>query len=174
MKNYPRGIGLVILASLFWATSSILINLIVQKSGIAAVSLAFWRDLTTSIVLSTFALILRPGLFAINRDNLPWLIGIGVISIGLFHVLWNTSVVLFGASIATLLQSNAPVFVTIIAWLFYRETITSKKSLRLVFRFWDTQNRDRATTGYRFADRCWFRDFLWDISFIWQKNSWQY
>lgn len=133
MKNYPRGIGLVILASLFWATSSILINLIVQKSGIAAVSLAFWRDLTTSIVLSTFVLICRPGLFAINRENLPWLIGMGVISIGLFHVLWNTSVVLFGASIATVLQSNAPVFVTILAWLFYRETITSKKIVALGF-----------------------------------------
>jgi DME family drug/metabolite transporter len=133
MQNYSKGISLVILASLFWATSSILINLIVQGSGISAVSLAFWRDLTTSILLIILVLIFRPSLFHVSRENLPWLIAMGVISIGLFHVLWNTSVVLFGASIATVIQSNAPIFVTIIARFVFSEPINLRKIAAVAF-----------------------------------------
>ena len=132
MRNYSKGISLVILAALFWATSSILINLIVQGSGISAVSLAFWRDLFTSLLLVLLVCIFRPNLFHINRENLPWLIAMGVISIGLFHVLWNTSVVLFGASVATVIQSNAPIFVTIIARFVFTEPINLRKIIAIV------------------------------------------
>ena len=127
LSSRLQGITLVILASICWATSSILINLIVQESGISAVSLAFWRDLTTFSTLFVGILIIRPELLSIKRCDLPWLLAMGAISIGLFHVLWNTSVVMFGASIATVIQSNAPIFVTIIAWFAYREAITRKK-----------------------------------------------
>ncbi len=133
MRNYTKGISLVVLATLCWATSSILINLIVRVSGISAVSLAFWRDLTTSVVLVISILLFRRKLFSINRENLPWLIGMGVISIGLFHVLWNTSVVLFGASVATVLQSNAPIFVTIIARFVFSEPINPRKIAAVAF-----------------------------------------
>lgn len=128
-SSRTRGISLVIVASICWATSSILINLIVQGSGISAVSLAFWRDLSTFITLFLGILLFRPKLLLIKRRDLPWLIAMGAISIGLFHVLWNTSVVSFGASIATVIQSNAPIFVTIIAWMVYREPLTRRKFL---------------------------------------------
>ena len=127
------GIGLVILASICWATSSILINLIVRKSGISAISLAFWRDLFTSLVLLLIVLITRKNLFNIKRVDLKWFILMGSISIGLFHVLWNTSVVLFGASIATVLQSNAPIFVALIARLVYSEALTARKITAVIF-----------------------------------------
>jgi drug/metabolite transporter (DMT)-like permease len=126
-SSKSQGMSLVILASICWATSSILINLIVRGSGISAVSLAFWRDLSTFTTLFVGILIFRPALLRIRRRDLPWLIAMGSISIGLFHVLWNTSVVSFGASIATVIQSNAPIFVTIIAWMVYNEPLTKRK-----------------------------------------------
>ena len=122
-----QGILLVILATIFWSTSSILINLIYQEIDISAVSLAFWRDLSTLVTLFLGILIFRPKLLRVRRHDLPWLLAMGAISIGLFHVLWNTTVVLLGASIATVMQSNAPIFVTIIAWLFLKEALTRKK-----------------------------------------------
>jgi len=127
------GIGLVILASICWATSSILINLIVRVSGISAISLAFWRDLFTSITLLLIVLVSRKNLFKIKRADLKWFILMGSVSIGLFHVLWNTSVVLFGASIATVLQSNAPIFVALIARLVYSEALTARKITAVIF-----------------------------------------
>ncbi len=127
LSSRLQGILLVILATIFWSTSSILINLIYQEIDIPAVSLAFWRDLSTLFTLLLGILILRPKLLYVKWNDLPWLLAMGAISIGLFHVLWNTSVVLLGASIATVVQSNAPIFVTIIAWLLFREALTAKK-----------------------------------------------
>ncbi len=121
------GILLVILATIFWSTSSILINLIYEIIDIPAVSLAFWRDLSTFSVLLISIVILQPKLLIVRRRDLPWLMGMGAISIGLFHALWNISVVLLGASIATVMQSNAPIFVSIIAWLFLGEALTKQK-----------------------------------------------
>ncbi len=138
MGNYNlpirlQGILLVILATIFWSTSSILINLIYQIIDIPAVSLAFWRDLSTLMTLLTGILIFHPRLLRIKRSDLPWFFAMGAISIGLFHSLWNITVVLLGASIATVMQSNAPIFVTIIAWLVLGEALTNKKIIAVVF-----------------------------------------
>lgn len=127
------GIGLVLLASICWATSSTLINLIVKSSGISALSLAFWRDLFTSLTLLLIVLPSRKKLLKINKADIPWFVLMGMISIALFHVLWNTSVVAFGASIATVLQSNAPIFVVVLAWFFYKEPLTAKKIIAVAF-----------------------------------------
>jgi drug/metabolite transporter (DMT)-like permease len=95
--------------------------------------LAFWRDIITFCVLLFGILLTRPKLLRIKRADLPWLIAMGTISIGLFHVTWNISVVLLGASIATVMQSNAPIFVTVIAWLFLGEALTRRKILAVLF-----------------------------------------
>ena len=122
------GILLVVTATLFWSTSGIFISLIVRKSGLSAVGLAFWRDLTTSIILFLGILILKPKLLLVKKKDLPWLIGMGSISIGIFHIFWNKAVVMIGASLATVVQCNAPIFVTIMAWFIFKEALTTKKS----------------------------------------------
>ena len=129
ISSRVQGILIVILATVCWSTSSILINLITQSYDIPAVSLAFWRDFSTFGVLLLGILIFQPALLKIKRSDLPWFMVMGAISIGLFHVTWNKSVVLLGASIATVMQSNAPIFVTIIAWLFLGEGLTPLKIL---------------------------------------------
>jgi drug/metabolite transporter (DMT)-like permease len=77
--------------------------------------------------LLTGIAIIKPTLLRVKRKDLPWLFGMGAISIGSFHVLWNTSVLLIGASIATVIQSNAPIFVTIMAWIIFKEALTTRK-----------------------------------------------
>jgi len=126
------GIILVITATACWATSGIFINLIVRQSGLSAVGLAFWRDLTTSLLLLAGILIFKPRLLVIKKKDLPWLIGMGAISIGIFHVFWNTAVVMIGASLATVVQCNAPIFVTIMAWFLFGEKITLRKVIAVV------------------------------------------
>lgn len=118
---------LVIAATICWSTSGIFINLIIRKSGFSAVGLAFWRDLTTTLVLFIGILIIKPRLLVVKKKDLPWLIGMGAISIGIFHVFWNQAVVMLGASLATVVQCNAPIFVTIMAWFLFGEKITTRK-----------------------------------------------
>ncbi|MBT3391931.1 MAG: EamA family transporter [Chloroflexi bacterium] len=126
VPSRTRGIALVILATVFWSTSGIFINLIIQQSGVSSVNLAFWRDLGTFLVLLVGIALLNPQLLRIKRHDIPWLFAMGG-SIGAFHALWNTAVVLNGASIATVIQSDSPIFVTIMAWIFFKEPLTRKK-----------------------------------------------
>ena len=135
MNNTPRkplsarltGILMVVTATLCWSTSGIFINFIIANSDLSAVGLAFWRDLTTALLLFLGILVLRPELLKVKLKDLPWLIGMGAISIGIFHIFWNKAVVMIGASLATVVQCNAPIFVTIMAWFLFQEALTARK-----------------------------------------------
>lgn len=126
-KSLLSGLLFVVLATACWSTSGILINWVVRGSGISAVGLAFWRDLSTFLLLLAGFGLFRPALLKVRRRDLPWLAAMGAISIGSFHVLWNTNVLLNGASIATVIQCNAPIFVTLMAWMVWREPLSSRK-----------------------------------------------
>lgn len=126
-SEYVQGLVLVVFATLCWSTSGIFINLITDATQISAVGLAFWRDLSTTLILLGGISLIRPQHLKVKRKDLPWLIAMGAISIGTFHILWNTSVVVIGASLATVMQSNAPIFVTVMAWFLFREPLTARK-----------------------------------------------
>lgn len=132
LSSRVTGIILVITATICWSTSGIFINLIIRKSGLSAIGLAFWRDLTTSILILIGILIFKPGLLRVKKKDFPWLIGMGSISIGIFHMFWNKAVVMIGASLATVVQCNAPIFVTIMAWFLFGEKITPRKIIAII------------------------------------------
>jgi drug/metabolite transporter, DME family len=131
MSRVGIGLLLVILATASWSTSGIFISWVAQGGGLTPVGLAFWRDLATFTSLLIGILVLRPGLVKVASRDLPWLAAMGAISIGLFHVLWNTNILMNGASVATVIQNNAPIFVTFVAWLIWKEPLTSRKILAI-------------------------------------------
>lgn len=126
------GIILVIIASIGWGSSGIFIVNIVDKGGLSPVGLAFWRDLVSSLILLIGLLVVDPKLLRVKKTDLPWLIGMGVISIGIFHIFWNISVLRVGASLSTVLQSNAPIIVTLMAWVLFNEELTIRKGLAIL------------------------------------------
>jgi drug/metabolite transporter (DMT)-like permease len=130
-----KGVGLllVVLATACWSTSGLFISLIVRGSGISPWGLAFWRDLGTFTCLLVGMLLLGSGeRLRVKRSDLPWLAAMGAISIGMFHVLWNMAVLINGVSVATVIQANAPIFVAIMAWLLWRESLTQRKIIAIV------------------------------------------
>jgi drug/metabolite transporter (DMT)-like permease len=126
------GVLVVVLATACWSTSGIFINLITAESGLSAVGLAFWRDLATSLTLLAGLALFRPRLLKIKWKDLPWLMAMGAISIGIFHILWNLAVVQIGASLATVVQCNAPIFVTLMAWFLFKEPLTLRKGIAVL------------------------------------------
>lgn len=134
MPQSRRGIGLllVVLATACWSTSGIFISKVVASSSLTPVQLAFWRDLSVAGCLMFALAILRPSLLRIHRRDLPWLALMGALSIGLFHVLWNIAIITLGASISTVVQANAPILVTVAAWLLWREPLTARKLWAIV------------------------------------------
>lgn len=121
----------VLAAAACWATSGVFVKLFGETVAISALALAFWRDLTTFVVLLLGVGILRPGWLRVQRRDLAWLAALGL-SLGTFHVFWNLGVFLNGASVATVQQAAMPAIVASVAWLAWREPLTRIKVLAIV------------------------------------------
>jgi len=139
-KNYvPGNAGIlgplaVLFATACWGTSGLFVKLILAEHDVSALALAFWRDLSTFVVLLVGLLLLRPSWLRVNRQDLPWLLGLGC-SIGVFHIFWNLAVFFNGAAVATVQQAAMPAIVAIAAWLVWREALTVRKILAIILTF---------------------------------------
>jgi drug/metabolite transporter (DMT)-like permease len=124
----------VLLATACWGTSGIWVQFVLDANGISALALAFWRDLTTFLILLVGLRLLRPAWLQVKRHDLKWLIGLGG-SLGIFHVFWNLGVLLNGAAVATVQQAAMPAIVAIVAWLIWSEPLTGRKVLAIILTF---------------------------------------
>ncbi len=125
----------VVAATALWGTSGVFVKFIADSSAMSALALAFWRDLLTASALWIGLGLLRPAWLRVRRRDLPWLIGLGSISIGLFHVLWNLGVLLSGVAICTVQQAAMPAVVAIGARLLWHEPLTWRKILAILLTF---------------------------------------
>lgn len=130
----PVGSLAVLLAASCWATSGIFVKLIAADTGISALALAFWRDVSTFLVLLTGVGLLRPAWLRARRQDLGWLVALGG-SLGIFHVFWNLGVFLNGAAVATVQQAAMPAIVAVAAWLLWRESLTGIIIVAIVLTF---------------------------------------
>ena len=124
----------VLFATACWGTSGIFVKFVMSGTEVTALALAFWRDLSTFLVLLTGVGLLRPAWLRVRRRDLPWLVGLGC-SLGIFHVFWNLGVFLNGAAVATVQQAAMPAIVAVAAWLIWREPLTWNKMLAIVLTF---------------------------------------
>lgn len=121
------GLPFVILATACWSTAGIFITSLVRAGGIAPLSLAFWRMLVTSACLVAYLAIRQRAQLRVRLRDLPWLAAMGGLAVASFQVLWILAVVTNGPSIATIIQCNAPVIVTLVARVIWRESLTWQK-----------------------------------------------
>ncbi len=124
----------VLFATACWGTSGIFVKYVAADGNITALALAFWRDLSTFLVLLIGVLLVRPSLLRVQRRDLPWLGALGG-SLGAFHVSWNLAVMLNGAAVATVQQAAMPAIVTVAAWAIWRESLTRRKILAIILTF---------------------------------------
>ena len=138
MKSNFVSLSLVIFAAACWGMSGIFINLVVANYDISAWGLAFWREMGTAALLFVGLRWFRPDLLRVAWHDVPWLALMGALSIGLFHAMWNASVLINGTAVATVFQYNAPIFVAIAAWFLWREPLTWRKAAAIGLAFLGT------------------------------------
>jgi DME family drug/metabolite transporter len=102
---------------------------------VSALSLAFWRELATATILLVGLALLRPNTLRVDRQDLPWLAAMGIVGVGLFHTLWNLTILNIGYAAATVLLYASPAFVTLMAWLIWREPLTRFKGVAILLTF---------------------------------------
>lgn len=134
--NHSKAVGYLamLIASACWGTSGIFVKFIVAHSNITALTLAFWRDMWSFIVLLTGIGLLRSAWLRVSWRDLPWLAAMGG-SLGIFHIFWNLGVLVNGAAVTTVQQAAVPAVVTIAARLIWRESLTWHKLLAIGLTF---------------------------------------
>ena len=129
------GAGLVVVGALCWSTAGFFVTGSLRGSGLQPLGLAFWRVLWAFLTLLVALAIFKRELLRISRRNFLWAIGMGVLAVGVFQVLWILSIVTNGASLATVVQCNAPIIVTLLARILWREPLTWQKWGALLLAF---------------------------------------
>jgi DME family drug/metabolite transporter len=115
------------LAAAAWSTAGVFVSTIASGSGLNGIGLAFWRCLATCLVLGLYLLATDRERLRVSRSDLPWLAGMGGLAIGPFQALWIMSALVNGAAVSTVIGANAPVIVTLLAWVFWHEPLRWRK-----------------------------------------------
>jgi len=123
----------VLISAATWGTSGIFIRFVLDNTAISALALAFWRDLITFLALLLILLAVRPSLLRIDRRHIKYLAGLGCLSLGVFHVLWNLGVTMNGVAVSTVQQAVMPIIVAVAGTLIWGETFTLRKGLAIGF-----------------------------------------
>jgi DME family drug/metabolite transporter len=124
----------VLLAAATWALSGISVAFIAAETDISALSLAFWRDISSFAVLGIALALLRPAWLRVRRADLRWLAALGA-TLGTLHVFWTLGVILNGASVATVQLAAMPAIVAIVARLIWGESLGWSKILAIILTF---------------------------------------
>lgn len=86
-----------------------------------------------AIILLLFILLYNKSLLKIKIKDLPIFVGTGIAGMMTLNLCFNVSVNILSLSLTTVLLSTAPVFVVILAAIIFKEKITKKKVICMLF-----------------------------------------
>jgi drug/metabolite transporter (DMT)-like permease len=129
----PRtGFALALAASFAWSFTGPGIDYLLTVYHVPRLTIAFWRDLFTVLVLLPVAL-WRCGVP--DRQQLGRFAVAGVLFIGAYHALWVFSIAYNGAAVAVVLVYTFPAWATLGAWLLWCEQPTKGAIVGLALAF---------------------------------------
>ena len=131
MDNNKKGALLVILAGVCWGSISIYINYLAD-AGLGTMQISFLRQVLSVLIFAAIILIRNPSKCRIEVRDIPLLMGVGLVNGVLFNFFYFYTIINSRASIAVVLLYTSPIFVMIMARLFFGEKITLGKLTALV------------------------------------------
>lgn len=105
------------------------------RDTIPPVALNFWRWTVAAVILTPFALPRLKGKGAAIRSGWVVVLLLGLIGAALFQVIIYLGLRYTGTINATLMNSAAPLFIIIIAWLLERERVTPRQLAGMLVSF---------------------------------------
>ena len=131
MDDNRKGALLIILAGTCWGVISIFINYL-SAAGLGEMQISFLRQLFAVLVFALIILIRDRSKFRIPARDLGLLMLVGLVNGVMFNFLYFYTIVHSRASIAVVLLYTSPVFVIILARIFFKEKITRNKFIALL------------------------------------------
>jgi DME family drug/metabolite transporter len=121
--HFRRGIVLVGLATFAFSTTGIFIDRLFSEYHLSAVQISLSRSALVTAALAFFLFFKDRSQFRLSRQELPFYLVYGLIGIGFFNLVWNISVEVNRAAVATALIFCSPVFVAFGAWLLFKDKL---------------------------------------------------
>lgn len=123
---------MVLAAGCLWGTNGMFSSWL-RGMGAESATIAFLRLFTGALMLIPIMLVIGRGssLFKIDRKGLIAAFALGVFSQGLFNFAYAEAIAHVGVATSSVLAYTAPIFVCIMARIFFKENITPIKVLAL-------------------------------------------
>ncbi len=122
-RNLRRGIILTGLATFAWSTTSIFIDRLFTEYHLTALQISLGRSFLVTLALALFLMVRDRSQLSISRREVPFYMVFGLIGIGFFNLVWNVSVEINRAAVATALIFCSPVFVAIGARFLFKDKL---------------------------------------------------
>ena len=131
MSDNSKGALLVVAAGTCWGITSIFIKYL-SAAGLGEMQISFLRQCFAAIAFAMIIFFSDRSRFRINPKDLWLIMTVGLINGVIFNFLYYYTIIHSRASIAVVLLYTSPVFVMILARIFFKERLTTYKIAALV------------------------------------------
>lgn len=128
------GALLVILAAVLWGTLGVVFQLL-GDVGATPQAIGFWRAALAAGALALGLAATRPEALRIRRQDLPFFVAYGLVSVAIFFAIYPMAVHLSSVAVAVVLLYTAPAWVALMAAVWLREPLTGRKLVALALCF---------------------------------------
>lgn len=133
--NSSRGYLYVALAACLWATLGLFFHILHDQFGLSALTVAFLRASVAAIALFCFILVTKRDTLKISLHDIPFFAFYGLCGVAAFYFFYIQAVIQTSVTTAVVLLYTAPMFVSIMAWRFWKETMTARKVIAIALAF---------------------------------------
>ncbi len=134
-EQTSRGYLFVALAACLWSTLGLFFRILHDQFGLSAISVAFLRAAVATIVLLFFALATQRNALKFARREILFFALYGLCGVAAFYFFYIQAVIQTSVTTAVVLLYTAPTFVSLMAWHFWNEAMTARKSAAIVLAF---------------------------------------
>ncbi|MDO4491681.1 MAG: EamA family transporter [Lachnospiraceae bacterium] len=135
MKKQERtGAFCVIIAGICWGIIGLFTRQL-NDAGFDSVQVTFFRNSFSALILFIYLLGSDKGKLKIKIRDLWIFIGTGICSIAFFNICYFKAIEITSLSVAAVLLYTAPAMVMIMSSILFKEKITVKNSIALLFAF---------------------------------------
>jgi len=132
--NKARPVICILLSGVLWGCISIFMNGLADSS-LSAIGISSVRMVFAAVIYVLFLLIRDRSRLKIDPKDIWMFLLTGIVSVALFNFLYSYTIINSQASVAVVLLYTSPIFTMILSAIFFREKLTVKKIIALVFVF---------------------------------------
>lgn len=122
----------IILAGISWGCLSLFLRPL-SNYGLDGLQIAVFKIVCAAIIFTIIVLIVNPKLFKIKLKDIWIFLCTGIICLSLFSFLYFQTMIHSEVSVAVVLLYTSPIFVLICSAIIFKEKITIKKILAIIF-----------------------------------------